>query len=281
VEPTLLTKILKYLMENAVSIGTLLGVGVSLLVLREMQKQRRQAYRPHLFLQNQNFWLEKNSNGTPCFMKPLADENKHFYGPPYYLHLENIGVGAAHSIEVAWKYNANRIRKELVRLGSATKRIENDYGTHFLYLFDPSEKMGYGFNIDDPPLEEQVVSYLKSGDDYQVLLPSTIKNYVTFVPYLKLIEQNLPHSVEDRTEMFSVDFTYSDISGKRHTEHLCIDTEIIAFGDTDHEGNYGVGSFSFGTARLMERIRAKREFERQRLLQAADELRKRGSEADP
>jgi len=281
VESTLLAKILTCAIDNAVPLGTLLGVGVSLLVLREMQKQRRQAYRPHLFLQNQNFWLEKNSNGIPCFMKPLADENKRFYGPPYYLHLENIGAGAAHSVEVAWRYDADRIRKELVQLGSVTKRVENDYGIHFQYFFSLPEKVAYGFNIDDPPLEEQVVSYLKSGDSYQVLLPSTIKNYITFVPYLRLIEQGFPHSIEDRTERFSVDFTYSDISGKRHTEHLCIDTEVIAFGNEDHEGNYGIGSFSFGTSRLMGRIRAKRELERQRLVQAAEELRKRDTEKNP
>lgn len=280
-EPGLLAKVLTYLIDKAVAIGTLLGVGLSLGVLLEMQKQRRQAYRPHLLLQNQNFWLEKNSNGTPCFMKPLADENKHFYGPPYYLHIENVGAGAAHSIAVAWKYDSDRIRKELVQLGVATKRVENDYRTHFQYLFREAGKEGYGFLMEDPPLEEQAISYLKSGEGYQILLPDTIRNYITFVPYLKLMEQNFPHSIEERTGRFPVVFNYSDISGRRCSEHLCVDLEIIAFGKEDHEGNYGVGTFSFGTKRLMTRIQNKRELEKRRLLAAAQELRGRGSDEDP
>jgi hypothetical protein len=272
-EPGLLTRILSYVLDNAVAIATLLGVALSFAVLLEMRRQRRQTYQPHLFLQNQRFWLEKNSNGTPCFMKPLADENKHFYGPPYFLQLENIGAGAAHSIQIAWKYDADRIRNELAKLGTATNRVERDYANHFQYLFGGPGSIGYGFLIDDPPLEGEVLSYLKSGQNYQVRLPETIKNYVTFMPYLKLIERGFPHSIELHTDRFSVEFTYSDISGRRHTERLFAKVEVFAFGKEDHEGNYAVGSVSFGTKRLMKWLLAKRGLEKQALVNAASELR--------
>jgi hypothetical protein len=65
-----------------------------------------------------------------------------------------------------------------------------------------------------------------------------------------------------------VEFAYSDISGKRHTQRLYVDIEIFAFGKEDHEGNYAVGSFSFGTRRLMREIIAKRQLEKQALLSA-------------
>jgi hypothetical protein len=269
-----------YALDNIVAIGTLLGVVVSIAVLFEMRKQRRQTYQPNLFLQNQHFWLETNSNGTPCFMKPLADENKHFYGPPYYLKIENIGLGAAHSIRVAWKYDAKRIRKELDRLGSSTKRVVNDYGTHFQYLFSESGKTGYGFMIDDPPLEEEIVSFLKSGESYQLPLPESIKNYITFIPYLKLMKDKFPHSIEERTERFSVEFVMYDISGRRRRSRVFLYLNVVAFGKEDHAGNYAVGSFSFGTRRLVGEIVARRKREDNQLLSAASNVRENSDSQD-
>jgi hypothetical protein len=235
----------EYLIANLAPIGTLLGVVISIAVLLEMRKQRSQSFQPQIFFQEQNIWLERNSDGTPCIMKTKPEPNEHFFGPAFLVKLENIGIGSAHSIEVLWSYDEKAMRKELSRLGKTTAKAENDYGSHFQYYFGEPSGLGYGFMIDEPPYERKSISFLKSGQSTELPIPESIKNYVTFMPYLRLIEAEFPRRIDFRLDQYKVLLRYQDLSGKTIKQVISVHIEIYAFGKDDLENNYAVGTIAF------------------------------------
>jgi hypothetical protein len=247
-------EVITYVLTNLAAIGTLLGVCVSIGLLLEMRRQRQQSLQPQLFIRDQQFWLQKNSNGTPCFMKLTSDYHDHSYGPEYHLKMENVGVGTAHSIGVYWRYPARQITREIVALGGSTKRLKNDYGNHFQYLFAEGGTVGYGFLLDDPADEKKSVSFLKSGESLSLRVPETIKNYLTFMPYLRLLKEGFPHSIDIRLADLRIEFTYMDISGRQKRQVVGVYAEVYAMGKEEAGNNYGVGTLTFGAPRRIRRL---------------------------
>ncbi|MBA7670084.1 hypothetical protein ES703_78227 [subsurface metagenome] len=233
------------ILAGLASVFSLAAILISLLVLLEIQKQRRESYKPWLFIKNKNFYLQRNPNGTPCFLKDVSDEIEDLYGNTYDLEFHNVGLAAAHTIHIRWGYNLDRLEGEFDRLGVETGILKKAGDGHFEYIFETKTQHGYGFTIN-PPKEEQIeLAFLRSGDVVNIRIPETIKNYLTFVPYLELLSSQMPYRVDLRNEEFTVTFEFFDISGKKHIQKLRILIVTFAYEKETHDKNYGVGSMSF------------------------------------
>ncbi len=102
---------------KAIPLFTFFGIIISLLILREMKIQREKSYEPILFMKNCNFFLQKNPNGSPSFLKESAEEVRDLYGPVSHIELHNIGLGAAHTIKIQWRYDHKHLTDTFKDLG--------------------------------------------------------------------------------------------------------------------------------------------------------------------
>jgi hypothetical protein len=241
-----LPKAIEHLSRNS-SLLALIGVLVALLTLREMAKQRRESYKPRLIFQNKNFFLQKNSNGTPCFLKENANAIRKLYEPLFFLELKNIGLGSAHNIVVRWKYDQTKMIRRLSQYAQKTQLVRVNPDNHFEFLFDKESQKGYGFFINNSDEERTRMAFLCSNDSIKVKIPETLHNYITFIPYLELVAQGNPRRVDVKPDEIRVVFEYFDIGGKKQVQRLRMAIEEYAYPEEDHNKNYGVGSVSFST----------------------------------
>ena len=135
-----------YLSEKS-SLLTIIVIAIAILTLREMIKERRESYKPRVMFQNQNFFLQKNPNGTLCFLKETPDNEKDFYGRPFLLELKNIGLGSAHDISIKWVYDQHKMASRLKEYADKTQLVRQDSNNHFEFIFNKESKDGYGFFI--------------------------------------------------------------------------------------------------------------------------------------
>jgi len=235
-----------YLSEKS-SLLTVIGIAVAIWTLREMIKERRESYKPRVMFQNQNFFLQKNSNGTPCFLKETPDEEKEFYGRPFLLELKNIGLGSAHDISIKWVYDQHKMASRLKEYAGKTQLVRQDRDNHFELIFNKESKDGYGFFIKNSEEEKTKMAFLTANDSVKVRIPDTLHHYITFVPYLELIAQGKPRRVDIKLNEIGVIFEYYDIGGKKQAQRLKVGIEEYAYAEEDHNKNYGVGTISFST----------------------------------
>ena len=139
------------LVEKLIPVISLALVLVTYLTLREVSRQRKEAYRPRLFVGKQSYFLQKNPNGTPCFLKNDSKTLHDLHAKPYELELANIGLGAAHTIRVSWKYDKTSIIREMTELGRQSGRLHNVSNGHFQYMFNVNDaEHGYRFQDRTP-----------------------------------------------------------------------------------------------------------------------------------
>ena len=233
--------------SNPIPILTFVAVIISLFTLCEMKKQRAKSYEPTLFMKNCNFFLQKNPNGTPAFLKDSADEIKNLYGPEFYVELHNIGLGAAHTIKIEWSYDHKHLIKTFEDLGLKTGLLKVNNNYHFEYLFKKEETtdQGYSFVIRNPDEEKIEYAFLRSGDVIRVRIPETLKNFLTFLPYLKFVAEGKPYRVTIKSQDFYVKFRFKDVGGKKHGKKLRVDIDEYAYCSEGDEKNYGAGSITF------------------------------------
>jgi hypothetical protein len=235
-----------YLSEKS-SLLTLIVIVVAILTLREMGKERRESYKPRLMFQNQNFFMQKNSNGTPCFLKETSDNELEFYGRPFMLELKNIGLGSAHDISVKWVYDQHKIVSRLKEYAEKTKLVRQAGNNYFQYIFDEKSQDGYGFFIRTSEEEKTNTAFLTANESMRVSIPDTLHHYLTFMPYLELIEKGNPRRIDIKIDEIGVVFKYYDIGGKKQIQRLKIEIEEYAYSKEFHDKNYGAGTISFST----------------------------------
>lgn len=230
---------------DAAPLLTLGAVVVSVLTLWGMRQKRLKAYEPQLFADNSTFWLQKNSDGTPCFLKTSPIRCTDMYPPPFRLRLRNIGLGAANTLTLTWAYDTARLTETLVELGRKTSLVHLCDDGRFEYLFKDDLDEGYGFRVPSPDNTKRDASFLMPGDGVEIDIPDALRNYLTFVPYLTIIAQGKPHRVEITSSEFSLQCSYHDISGKKHHQTVAVTVEAHAYSKDVADGNYGVGTLSF------------------------------------
>jgi hypothetical protein len=235
-----------YISENS-SLLTLIGIAVAIWTLREMVKERRESYKPRVMFQNRNFFLQKNSNGTPCFLKETPDEEKEFYGRPFMLELKNIGLGSAHDISIKWVYNQHEIACRLKEYASKTQLVRQNSENHYEFIFNKDNQDGYGFFIKNSEEERTKMAFLTTNKSVKVRIPDTIHHYVTFLPYLELVAKGKPRRVDIKLDEIGVIFEYYDIGGKKQAQRLKVTIEEYGFAEEFHGKNYGAGTISFST----------------------------------
>ena len=233
-------------LEKLIPLLFLALILLTYLVLREISRQRSEAYKPRLFVGKQIYYVQKNPNGTPCFLKSDSKKLENLYAKPYELELTNIGLGAAHTIRVSWKYDKSRIINELSELGRQSGRLHGTRDGHFQYMFNSNDmEHGYGFRIARPSEINSETPFLRAGTTIRFMLPDSIKHLLTFAPYLKLLTLEFPNRIEIANRDVALEIIYKDISGQEHKQLFQMVANGSAFGKEDQYGNYGTGYLTF------------------------------------
>ena len=231
--------------EKLIPVISLALILVMYLTLREVSRQRKEAYRPRLFVGKQPYFVQKNPNGTPCFLKSDGKKLHDLHAKPYELELANIGLGAAHMIRLSWKYDKAKIIKEMTELGRQSGRLHNVSSGHFQYMFNVNDaEHGYRFRIARPSEINSEIPFLKAGAVAKFVLPDTVRHILTFYPYLKLLSLEFPHRIEIANQDVSIQIVYLDISGQEHRQTFQLVVTGVALGKEDQNGNYGTGALT-------------------------------------
>jgi hypothetical protein len=234
------------LVEKFIPVISLALILLTYLTLREVSRQRRETYRPRLFVGKQMYYVQKNPNGTPCFLKNENKKLHDLHAKPYELELANIGLGAAHTIRLSWKYDKSKIIKDLSELGRQSGRLHNVSDGHFQYMFNVNDaEHGYRFRIARPSEINSEIPFLKSGNSIRFALPDTVRHILTFFPYLKLLTLEFPHRIDIANRDVSIQVVYLDISGQEHRQMFQLVVTGSAYGKEDQNGNYGSGALMF------------------------------------
>jgi hypothetical protein len=234
------------LVEKFIPVISLALILLTYLTLREVSRQRRETYRPRLFVGKQMYYVQKNPNGTPCFLKNENKKLNDLHAKPYELELANIGLGAAHTIRLSWKYDKSKIIKDLSELGRQSGRLHNVSDGHFQYMFNVNDaEHGYRFRIARPSEINSEIPFLKSGNSIRFALPDTVRHILTFFPYLKLLTLEFPHRIDIANRDVSIQVVYLDISGQEHRQMFQLVVTGSAYGKEDQNGNYGSGALMF------------------------------------
>ena len=232
--------------EKLIPVIALALILLTYLTLREVSRQRKEAYRPRLFVGKQAYFVQKNPNGTPCFLKNDNRKLHDLHAKPYELELANIGLGAAHTIRLTWKYDKGKIIKEMTELGRQSGRLHNISNGHFQYTFNINDaEHGYRFRIARPSEIGSEIPFLKAGGVARFVLPDTVRHILTFYPYLKLLTLEFPHRIEVANRDVSIQIVYLDVAGQEHTQLFQLVVTGSAFGKEDQNGNYGTGALVF------------------------------------
>ncbi len=232
--------------EKLIPVISLALIFVTYLTLREVSRQRKEAYSPRLFVGKQAYFVQKNPNGTPCFLKSDSRKLHDLHAKPYELELANIGLGAAHTIRLSWKYDKAKIIKEMTELGRQSGRLHNISNGHFQYMFNVNDaEHGYRFRIARPAEISSEIPFLKAGAVTKFVLPDTVRHLLTFSPYLKLLSLEFPHRIEIANRDVSIQVAYLDVAGNEHTQLFQLVVTGSALGKDDQNGNYGTGALTF------------------------------------
>ncbi len=231
---------------DAVPLVALFGVIIALFTLREMQRQRQKAYEPQLFLSNLTVWMQKNENGTPFILKSDWKRQNGLNSLPFFnLEMHNIGLGAANTIAIIWQYDRKGFIEKFKTLASKTKLLKVKDDGYFEYLFKEESDSGYGFSIETTEDSKEELSFLTSDQTSSIRMPQALYNYLTFIPYLELVKQNLPRRIDMTKEICVIKFVYYDIGGKRHRQKIRMYIELYAYSKEFPENNYALASISF------------------------------------
>ena len=240
-----LSKIVDYCVTIAPLI-TFFGVLIALCALLEIRKQRLKSYEPKLFFSNMSFWLQKNASGTPCILKSEPEKSNDLYSGPFFrINIHNIGLGAANTISIKWVYNQRKIIEKFEELGNQKGLLLTKNEGYFHYIFGDSPNQGYGFTI--PPTEDskEEISFLTANQSIKTKMSKALYNYLTFIPYLELINQNNPRRIDLNIDEFKVRCTYFDVGGKKRNQIINLSIQVYAFSKEFSEENYGTGTITF------------------------------------
>jgi len=228
------------------SLSIFVGVLIALFTLFEIRKGRQKAYEPKLFFSNMTFWLQKNANGTPCILKSDSRKSDGSSSDPFFsIDIHNIGLGAANTISIKWVYDQREIIKKFEELGKQTKLLMAIKEGYFHYIFGNEPDQGYGFIISSSEDSKEEISFLTPNQSTKTKMPEALSNYLTFIPYLELINQNNPMRIALNIDDFKVLCTYFDTGGKKHKQTINLSIQVYVYSKEFHENNYGIGTITF------------------------------------
>lgn len=226
-------------------VPTLLAL-IALFTLFEIRKGRLRAYEPKLFFPNMKFWLQKNANGTPCILKSDSRKSDGSSSDPFFsIDIHNIGLGAANTISIKWVYDQRKIIKKFEELGNQTRLLRTMNAGYFHYIFGDEPDQTYGFKISSTEDSKEEISFLTPNQSTKTKMPDALSNYLTFIPYLELINQNNPRRIALSIDDFKVLCTYFDIGGKKYNQTINLSIQAYAYSEEFHENNYGIGIITF------------------------------------
>ncbi len=240
-----LSKIVDYV-AILVPLSAFGGVLIAYLTLREIRKGRQKAYEPKLFFSDMTFWLQKNANGTPCILKSDSRKSNGSCSDPFFsMDIHNIGLGAANTILIKWVYDQREIIKKFEELGNQTRLLRTMNEGYFHYIFGDEPVQTYGFKISSTEDSKEEISFLTANQSTKTKTPDALSNYLTFIPYLELINQNNPMRIHLNIDDFKVLCTYFDIGGKKYNQTINLSIQVYVYSKEFLEKNYGIGTITF------------------------------------
>ncbi|RPJ73856.1 MAG: hypothetical protein EHM20_11555, partial [Alphaproteobacteria bacterium] len=208
-------------------IGVFITIILVFLTLKEMEKQRRESYKPIVVIPS--FWLEvigRIEEKTVVFYDPqrggfFEEESvaRKKLAPRHHVELYNVGAGVAKDIEIEWKLefetsDAVDSIREFCYKNSIPLIVEIDKGN--LIIRHKSEAYGsFTFFCDLAPIKGKIDYILP-----QSVEPSRIRLALPMV-YQKLISL-LATTCDSQTPQFSsdlpiiLDIRYRDIGNKQY-----------------------------------------------------------------
>ncbi len=227
-----------------------LSVGVAAIIvavvaLLETRATRLASFRPRLFLADARFYMQLNSRNVPCRLVESLEELKASDLESHSrFRLTNVGLGAAHSISVHWKFDAEYIRSTLSRLGKESGLVGQS-SEHQFFFRREDDRIGFGFVVMDPSESDEIRSFLAPGKDLSILVPDAVKNAITFISYLEGFTHRVRHDFVSMPLCLGVNIAFRDIADKVHEQTISIEIEAYGGGDPLPSGVYGSTRLTF------------------------------------
>ena len=227
------------------------GVGVaaivvSILALRENRASRLASFQPHLYFRDSRFGLRVDSRNVPRAIVVGAESDRSdFYVPDYTLELHNIGLGAAHTVKLSWTFDAEPVKARLVRLGDAMQTVTRESDVQFHFRVPPNREHGFGFVLQNSEQFSETWSFIRSGESVRVSLPETIRNAMTFIPYLEVTANGVAHTDVDIELNVIAVLKYCDIAGRILGASQQVIVQTYVAGTPSKTGRFGVGRLRF------------------------------------
>lgn len=186
-----------------------IGIFLTLLTLREMQKQRLLSIKPKLIL--------KLKDNNYCYSNNPSCTEK-------YEHLEfglrNIGSGSAWKIEIVSKINASFIPEDYLIF------IQNS--EFIMILIDKNSTESFGLDVDD----DATYDVLVSGEEVRFFFMEITSLVYTVISLLRDKKIDELYDLEGK-DAFTAYVNYSDIIGKKHSDIYSLQIKTVGVADDE------------------------------------------------
>jgi hypothetical protein len=242
------------------ALATLAAAIIYYFTLDEIKKQRENTYKPHLFIDNINFYVQSIRKGELMFPRKWVDNLKvsgtfldfsqeNFTLSDFALKCYNIGFGTAKKISISFSYDIDTFIEQINKLNELvadSNKITVKKEMRFI-SFDCK-------NNELPFLNSAIAieGVLKHYISY--ILPVSIKSDYSYIKlpfhYLELLNiyvylfSSIPNKNELDIELdipiITSEIKYSDISNKEISKSLTVTTELSMFSTAGFAGQFKI-----------------------------------------
>lgn len=209
------------------AIGTVVMAIVSFLTLWRIKQQQEASYAPRLLPVNETLELKINSQGIPFFHLRGEKVSDDFSYAMHSVHLclQNIGIGAAHSIRVKWLIPAQDLKRELIEISDKNVSFKDQGEGLVQYVYGNGANDYFGFRMMGDVNEVQTFSSIVANESVYLNIPESILNYFAFRAIVILKESS-------RTEIdgppITLNLEYMDIGEKKVAHRVVMKSSLYA-----------------------------------------------------
>ena len=236
------------------SIGTLATAIVTGLMVWEIKKQRTNSYKPHLYIDKANFFVQGSQNEN-YFMASIWHDNAKSSAEPadfrpesttynsFYLKCYNIGFGTAKNVSINISYDIDEFIRQI-------KKLEKEISKEFIFDISNKENLlfitplnnrlpykgsgiGKKFGVDQSPI--YILPANINQDFTAISLPLTFLELLNIYIFYRANMNPLQSKSED-IPLIRIEIKYMDISNKHATSIFNVATKIGLLGTLTYDG---------------------------------------------